>query len=173
MINVLVASTNPVKIAATKTAFLKYFKNIKVSGLVADSGVPDQPIGEKEVFLGAKNRALFLKNKHRADYYVGIEGGILKINNRWMGFGCMCIVNSVGKMGFGTSPWFELPDSVSKRLLKGEELGFVMDDLMNDNNTKHKGGAIGFFTNDVMNRKDLYLQGLIVALVPFIKKDLF
>ena len=44
---------------------------------------------------------------------------------------------------------------------------------MNEKNTKQKGGAIGFLTNGVMDRKDLYVQGLIVALVPFIKKELY
>ena len=44
---------------------------------------------------------------------------------------------------------------------------------MKTENSKVKGGAIGFFTNDVMDRKELYLGGLIVALVPFLHKKLY
>ena len=53
------------------------------------------------------------------------------------------------------------------------ELGYVMDRITNTENTKLKSGAIGFFTNGVMDRKELYIQGLIVAMAPFLHKDLY
>ena len=79
----------------------------------------------------------------------------------------MCIIDKNGRTSFGTSAHFELPECVTKRLLKGEELGFVMDEIMKEDNTKQKGGAIAFFTNGKMDRKELYIPGLISALVPF------
>ena len=54
-----------------------------------------------------------------------------------------------------------------------EELGHVMDDIMKKKNTKQDLGAIGFFTGGVMNRKELYVPGLIAALVPFNHKDMY
>ena len=174
MLKVLVGSTNPVKVAAVKEVFGRYFKKITVEGIATQSGIPEQPIGD-EIFTGAQNRAqeLWRKNQNKADFFVGAEGGIRKIYRRWFDFGCMCIIDEAGNMAFGTSPWFELPKSIVKRLLKGEELGPVIDSITGEKNCKQKEGAIGYFTNNVMNRKELYVAGLVVALAPFIRKKLF
>lgn len=103
--------------------------------------------------------------------FVGIEGGVAKEYNRWFAFGCICIVDKFGNIGFGTTPHFELPNVVVEKLLKGIELGTVMDEIQNEENTKQKHGAIGYFTNSVMNRKELYIEGLKVAIIPFLHKD--
>ena len=112
---VLVGSTNPVKIAAVKTAFGKYFPDIQVKGIKTNSGVSPQPVGE-ETFRGAKTRALSLVKIQQADYYVGIEGGIHQLDNKWFAFGCMCVMDKKKRIAFGTSPWFELPSKISARL---------------------------------------------------------
>ena len=174
---ILVGSKNPVKIEAVEEAFSKYFKDLEVIGISADSKVSAQPVNG-ETFEGAKNRAMELKQinnmkKLGAEFFVGIEGGIAEFFNKWFALGLMCIINDEGKIGFGTSPLFELPNSVTKKLLEGIELGEVMDKLTGDHNTKQKSGAIGYFTNGVMDRKSLYIPGLITALIPFLHKDFF
>ena len=174
---VLVGSTNPVKLNAVKESFALYFEDIIIEGISVNSGVPAQPVNS-QTFEGAKNRALELKKVNSeknlsADFFVGIEGGIKEAYGKWFAFGCMCIMKEDGKFSFGTSAHFELPDIVTKRLLNGEELGFVMDEIMQEKNTKQKGGAISFFTNGKMNRKELYIPGLICALIPFIHPNLY
>lgn len=168
---ILVASENPVKIEAVEKAFSNYFEDLSVVGIKTESNVPHQPINS-ETFVGAQNRAqklfdLNTEKKLGADFFVGIEGGIELKHERWFAFGCMCVIDSYGNKSFGTSPHFELPENVTKRLLDREELGDVMDDIMKLENTKQKMGAIGFFTNGVMDRKELYVPGIIAALVPF------
>ena len=113
------------------------------------------------------------KQSLSADYFVGIEGGIVKQFDKWFAFGCMCVVDNHGKTGFGTSPHFELPESVTEKLLAGIELGDVMDEIQNQQNTKQKLGAIGYFTKGVMGRKELYVEGLKVAIIPFLNKEMF
>ena len=174
---ILVGSKNPVKIEAVKEAFSKYFEEPEIIGISADSKVSAQPVNG-ETFEGAKNRAMELKqinskNNIGAEYFVGIEGGIAEFFDKWFALGLMCIIDEEGKTGFGTSPLFELPSSVTKELLNGTELGEVMDKLTGDHNTKQKSGAIGYFTNGVMDRKSLYVPGLITALIPFLHKDFF
>ncbi|MEA1937072.1 MAG: inosine/xanthosine triphosphatase [Patescibacteria group bacterium] len=174
---ILVGSQNPVKIKASKEAFLKYFEKVEVVGIEVDSKVSDQPVGE-ETFRGAENRALELKRinetkKLSAKFYVGIEGGIMKLYSKWFCFGGMCIINNQGKTGFGTSPCFELSDKIVQELLSGIELGEVIDKIAEDDNTKQKGGAVGFFTKGIMKRKDFYVTGLTVALVPFMNDELY
>ena len=177
MVKILVGSHNPVKISAAEEAFLKYFDEVEVRGISVPSGVPHQPIND-ETYRGAENRAAKLKELNGIenlgyDFFVGIEGGISETFGKWFAYGCMCIIDKTGRKSFGTSPHFEIPDPVTERLLNREELGHVMDDIMKTENSKVKGGAIGFFTNDVMDRKELYLGGLIVALVPFLHKKLY
>lgn len=176
-VKIIVGSLNPVKVEATREAFANYYDDIDVLGIKAQSGVSDQPLGE-ETFLGAENRSrslMILANEKNifADFFVGIEGGVSNIYDRWFAFGCVCIINEHMQKSFGTSAYFELPESITERLLKREELGAIMDEVMNMSNTKQKGGAISFFTNGVMSRKELYIPGIISALVPFNHEDLY
>ncbi len=174
---ILVGSENPVKIAAVKEAFSEYFENPEIVCFAADSGVPAQPVN-MQTFEGARNRASALKvlNERQnlnADFFIGIEGGIIKIFDKWFAFGLMCIINKEGLEGYGSSPLFELPDTVIEKLLSGSELGLVMDEITGTENTKQNGGAIGYFTNGKMDRRQLYVSGIIAALVPFHHKQLF
>ncbi|MCK4730540.1 MAG: inosine/xanthosine triphosphatase [Candidatus Aenigmarchaeota archaeon] len=177
MTKILVGSQNPVKINSVKEGFSNYFKNIEVIGVDVNSGVPDQPVND-EIFEGAKNRALELKKKDDLEnlgggFFVGIEGGITEINSKWHNFMVVYIIDDKGRTGLGTSSHFELPEIVAKKLLNGGELGPAMDELTGDSNIKQKGGAIGFFTKDVLNRKDLCVPGVITALIPFINEKLY
>lgn len=174
---ILVGSKNPVKISSAKEAFEKFFGNVEALGINVPSGVPDQPVNG-DTFKGARNRALKLKeinNKKNlnAEFFVGIEGGISNQYGIWFAFGGMCIIDIEGNEAYGTSPQFELPEQIINSLLNGKELGLIMDEIQSDENTKQKGGAISYFTKGVMNRKELYISGLITALIPFLNKELF
>ncbi|MCK9424994.1 MAG: inosine/xanthosine triphosphatase [Ignavibacteriaceae bacterium] len=175
--NILVGSKNPVKIESVREAFSNYFNSIEVNGREVDSKVSAQPINN-ETFTGAKNRAnelvmLAQKEDLSIDYFVGIEGGIIEEHYQWFAFGCICIVNNTGQISFGTSSLFPLPSIIVTELLNGKELGEVIDKIADDENTKQKGGAIGFLTNGIITRKELYKQGIISALVPFLHPALY
>jgi inosine/xanthosine triphosphatase len=175
---VLVGSLNPVKINCTKIAFEKYFKDVEVVGYSVKSGVSDQPISEEETFLGAKNRAKALLDKNKtenlnADYFVGIEGGVMKMSNKWFELGCFCIIDKNSREAFGTSPSFELPDSITEKLLNRVELGDIVDELTGQKNSKQSGGAIAYFSKNVLTRQSLYESGLISAIVPFLNQEMY
>ena len=167
---IIVCSLNPVKINATLQAFRHYFNFVEVVGVESNSRVPDQPIG-KETFEGAYNRVMDISKRYAADFYVGIEGGIYKIADVWFAFGAVFIMDKNGRIGWGTSPMFTLPDFVIKKLQTGIELGNVMDELINEHNSKQKKGAIGYLSKGVIDRMKLYETGVIMALVPFINQE--
>ncbi len=174
---VLVGSRNPVKIAAVSDVFSRYFEDVETMGVEVDSAVPAQPVGD-ETFVGAENRARELAGMSRlqgldAAYCVGIEGGILRSNDRWFALGVVCVVDANGRTAFGTSSQFSLPDAITNELLAGVELGDVIDRLTGEQNTKQRGGAIGFLTRGELKRQDLYAQGIVVALVPFLNQELY
>jgi len=174
---VLIGSENPVKIEATKEVFSRYFGRVKVTGIEVSSKVSAQPINE-ETFEGAKNRAMELKKVDEkknfgADFFVGIEGGITKLYSKWFALGVGCVIDNQGRIGYGVSPCFELPQSIVEQLLSGNELGDVMEKISGKNNIRQTEGAIGFLSKGMMNRKNLYVHSLIVALVPLLNKDLY
>ncbi len=167
---VVVGSKNPVKISATRSAFSHYFENVEVVGVEVKSGVSHQPVGN-ETFKGAFNRAMTLKNSIEGDFFVGIEGGVSRISGVWFSFGAVCIVDKNLRVGWGTSPMFTLPDFIVEKLLAGVELGDVMDELLNDHNSKQKQGAIGYLSKGIIDRAKLYESGIIMALVPFLNEE--
>jgi inosine/xanthosine triphosphatase len=114
MTHVVVGSTNEGKVIACRRAFRRAFGEVEVSGIAVPSGVAEQPRGD-ECFVGARNRAEAVREAAKAlsmpaDYAVGIEGGMVKLHDRWFGFSAACVVDcSNGRAGYGTSPMFELP----------------------------------------------------------------
>lgn len=177
MIKILVGSKNPVKIGAVMDAFSKYFTDVNVTGIEVASGVANQPKNE-ETFTGAENRAMALmmsKNAHmNADFFVGIEGGIMELHGHWFAFGAMCVIDKDGRKGYGMSPHLELPDRLLRPLLdRGLELGEVIDEVTGENNTKQKKGAVGYLTRDVITRRDFYVSGLVMAIAPFLNEELY
>ncbi len=165
---VALGSTNPVKKESTERAFKKVFGDVNIIPVEVDPGVPPQPVGEQAA-IGALNRALAaLKYVPEAKFGVGIEGGLFIFSERYYLAGFVAIIDRSAKISTGMSGWFECPKAFVSRLLKGEELGDLMDELTGLKDTKKKEGAIGFFTRGIVNRSDLYEYGVLMALTKFI-----
>ncbi|MFN3527525.1 MAG: inosine/xanthosine triphosphatase [Candidatus Altarchaeaceae archaeon] len=184
---ILVGSENRAKINAVKYGFLKYKdffnineNNIEVIGIKVNSDVNPQPIND-EVFKGAENRALEVKRINdeknlNADFFVGIEGGTIRIYDKFFNFGCVCIIDKNGDFSYGTSPMFPIPENIANKIFnERKELCYLIKDISNKEikEIKENIGAIGFFSKGVMNITELYTQGVIVALIKFISKDKF
>jgi len=169
---VIVGSKNPVKVSAVREAFEHYYKNVSVVGMSVSSGVSDQPF-EEDTHIGAKNRAEALLKTGNADYYVGVEGGCFMIHGTWMAAGSVCILDNSGREGRGVSPAFPMPPVFMKAILEGREMGVVADEHIGSTNIKQQGGTAGYLTRDVIPRKELYIPGIVSALVPFLNEELY
>jgi inosine/xanthosine triphosphatase len=177
MVKVLVGSRNRVKLEAAEEVFSDYFGEVEVIGLEVDGMICGQPLGG-ETLEGATNRALEVRRINdeeslNAKFFVGVEGGILKLASKWFALSVTCIMDDAGRTGYGTSPMFELPGVIAQQLLEGSELGDVMDRVTGQRGTKEGQGAAGFFTKGVMDRKRICADGLVAALVPFLNEDLY
>lgn len=175
MKKIIVASKNPVKIQATLVGFTKMFPDEKfdIEGISVGSGVKDQPLTDEETLKGAENRARnAMKTYLKADYYVGIEGGIEPKGKEIYTFAWVAIVseNIVGK---GKTASFLLPPRVVKLVKSGIELGDAMDEIFAKENSKQNEGAIGILTDGVIDRANLYAPAVITALIPFKKSKLY
>ena len=171
---IAVASKNPVKIEAVREAFSNCFPSgFEIEGFSVPSGVSDQPLGNKETRKGAKNRAAKLKDKKPGyDYYVGIEGGVAMQNGKMIAFAWMAVLTNKN-IGLARTASFFLPMRVAELVLAGYELGDADDMVFKKENSKQENGAVGLLTNDVVVRKTLYKQAIILALIPFLNPEFY
>ncbi|RKF21483.1 non-canonical purine NTP phosphatase [Alginatibacterium sediminis] len=174
LIRVVVASQNPVKVAAIRNAIAAYNPQaqLEVQGIDAPSGVREQPLSNAETRLGALNRLEFCQTKHQADYYAAIEGGVDNFEDGPATFAYVVIADG-RQTSVGRGAQLPLPMSVYQSLCEGQELGPLMDQLFNTHNIKQKGGAIGLLTNGLASRQGNYEQAAILAMSRFASPKLF
>ena len=166
MKKVIVASTNPVKIAVADDAFRAVFPNdvFEIIGVEVDSGVPDQPFGD-ETIEGAENRLARITELHpEAHYWISQEGGLFEEDGVMFNRAWIMIADSEGHVGQSSTGSFEIPQSMARLVRTGLELGTAGDRLFNETNIKQKGGVLHPLTDGLIDRKNYYLQSAIIAL---------
>ncbi|WP_086982264.1 inosine/xanthosine triphosphatase [Vibrio aphrogenes] len=173
---VIVASLNPAKINAVKSAFSASFpdEQFVFEGVSVASGVPDQPMFDQETKQGALNRVHHAQRTiSDADFYVGLEAGIeANFTYAWMIIESNPASGEVIR-GESRSACLMLPPQVLEKVRQGKELGHVMDEVFATENIKQKGGAIGLLTHHQLTRSSVYHQALILALIPFLNPQHF
>lgn len=172
---IAVGSQNIVKINACKTAFNKVWPNIDwiVEGIEVDSEVSKQPMTDEESIRGAINRAKKAIKLLKADFGVGLEGGMQQIGNYWFDCGWIAIVDKNSKIGLGSSLKILVPEKMMTLIRQGKELGDVIDIFFKGKNLKQKNGHFGCMTNNAVTRTSGYVDGIISSLVRFIHPELF
>jgi len=172
---ILVASKNPVKINAVKHGFKRMLPSAQFEVTSADvpSGVSSQPLGDRETYEGAHNRASNAKKLSTgADLFVGIEGGVAFDNEEMQAFAWVVVLSN-DQLGKAKTSTFYLPKAVARLVNEGKELGEADDIIFNQHNSKQAGGAIGILTKNVIDRTQYYTEAVVLALIPFKNTDLY
>lgn len=169
MRRVAVGSTNPVKVGATERVLAEQF-DADVTGVAVDSGVAEQPRGRAETITGAENRAArALEAEPDAAFGVGVEGGVADLDDRP---GLYCIMWAAVTDGEaverGGGPALVLPDEVAGRIRAGEELGPVLDDLLDTEGISERAGAAGVLTEGAIDRESALVHAVACAFGPFV-----
>lgn len=175
MPKLIVASKNPVKIESALVGFQEMFPKqaFAAEGISVPSGVSDQPLGDEETYQGAWNRVQAAKAAiPSADYWIGIEGGNI-IKEKEMEVMAWVIIQSQQQFGKARTAGFYLPPKVIELVNQGYELGHADDLVFGVANSKQTGGSSGLLTDGVMNRKRFYVPAVILALIPFLKPELY
>jgi len=175
MKKIIIASENPVKIEATKNGFKKMFpdQDFDFTGVSVDSLVSDQPMTDSETYIGASNRVKSaIQNYPKADYYIGIEGGLERTKNEMHAFAWVVIKkgDTIGKSKTAT---FYLPRIIMELINQGKELGEADDIVFGLENSKQQNGAVGILTKNVLTRESYYTEAVILALIPFLNDKLY
>jgi inosine/xanthosine triphosphatase len=164
-------SKNPAKSTAVRAVCAKAFPNGEVVAVEAPSGVPAQPIGEEETATGARNRArAALAAVPGAHLGVGFEGGVDREGNL---INCVVVVEAGGRENETWGVRFPLPPAIVERVLRGEELGPVMDEVSGLTESKKQLGAVGILSNGIFTRAEMWQGPLACALMPFLHPELY
>lgn len=135
---VAIGTLNPAKIKAVEVGFKQIFPKIdwEYIPVEVESGVSKQPLTDAESISGARNRAKQALQKIKANYGVGIEGGIQAVGDLWFDCGWFVIVNQKGEEGVAASAKIPVPEKMMTHIRKGEELGLVLQRFTTIENIK-------------------------------------
>jgi inosine/xanthosine triphosphatase len=171
---VTIGSKNPVKLQATINVLEKIYSKLTVRAVEVDSGVPDQPFGLDQTIEGAINRA---KNSYTPDIdlSIGVESGLMKTPHSLTGYLDLqwCATYDGEKITLGVSAGFEYPPEVVQEVLKGKEVGDVMDHITGVDNLGEKKGAVSHLTHGMLDRTGNTEQCVLMAMVPRMNDELY
>ncbi len=168
LMKIAVGSTNPAKIAAVRQMVAQIWPDCQLLPCAVPTGVSVMPLSDAECIAGARNRAAAAQQQTQADLGIGLEGGVQAEPVGLVLTAWAVIVDSHGQEGIGSSGRLPLPAFVAAQIRQGAELGPVMDALLGETNVKQKDGAVGAFTNGLINRRDALAMAVAYALAPFI-----
>lgn len=168
MKKISVGTTNPSKIEAVAMKARIQWPNCEIVPIKAPSGVSDMPLSDAECIEGAKNRAIYALKNSTTDLGVGLEGGVMMMPDGMMLVGWVAIIDRNNTCGLGSSARIPLPEFIAERVRNGEELGPVMDDVVSEHNTKHRGGASGILSGGLAKRSESFATAVAYALSPFV-----
>ncbi|UAL51366.1 DUF84 family protein [Bacillus sp. OVS6] len=152
---IAIGTLNPAKVNAVK-ASLPDFEQFTFKSAKVPSGVSDQPFSDDETIQGAINRAENAREMEQADLGIGLEGGIIETNQGFYLCNWGAIAGGDIRPIIAGGARILLPDEVGKKVKSGAELGIVMDQYANQYNVSQNEGAIGIFTNGMVNRKEMF-----------------
>ncbi|PTL80390.1 inosine/xanthosine triphosphatase [Vitiosangium sp. GDMCC 1.1324] len=168
---IAVGSTNPAKTSAVKAICERAFPGCTVIPIDVPSGVREQPIGPGETSTGARNRArAALGAVPGAQMGVGLEGGVDPDGSLING---VAVVEVGGRENLTWGVRFPLPPAVVARVLNGEELGPVMDQVSGRTESKKHLGAVGILSNGLFTRAEMWQGPMACALMPFLHPELY
>ena len=169
---IAVGSKNPVKVGAVESVVRRLWPFAEVFSFTAPSNVRAQPRSDGETAQGALYRAKYAFGAvPGADIGIGLEGGTHDTKNGMFLVNWAVVVDPLGNAGYGASARLQLPPCVAAEVRKGRELSDIMDELTGTPNIKHKNGAIGVFTDDLVTRQLSYEHAISYALARFLHPE--
>jgi inosine/xanthosine triphosphatase len=166
-VQIHVGTRNPLKVEATRAAFVKVFPDLPldVIAVPVGTGLPPQPFG-RQVVEGAMRRAR--RALTDADFGVGIEAGLMRFpgTKRYLSVQFCAIVDAAERMTVGHGPGFELPQGVEAKLLQGSTLNREMSRLAGIPEIKESIGAVGYLSGGRVDRLAITREAVLMALIP-------
>ncbi len=170
---IAIGTENPAKIAAVRTVIRRVWPDAELAPMAVNSGVPAMPMSDATCLAGALTRARAAREQAGATIGVGMEGGVQADPAGLLLVGWAAVVDDRGREGFGGTARLPLPAAIAERILAGEELGPVMDDLLGEQKSNHRGGAVGTLTAGLVLRSQAFEMAVAFALAPFVAAEFY
>lgn len=149
---IYIASQNKTKVEAVKLVF----KEASVIALKIDSKVSDQPKSEKETMLGAYNRA---KSLPKDGLRIGLEAGVSLEEDILFLINWGVLIDQDDNVYLASGTKIPLPKFIYDEIYnQGKELADIMNYHYNKEEINTKEGAIGIFTNDNVQRIEIFIH---------------
>ncbi|MFD2211197.1 DUF84 family protein [Virgibacillus halophilus] len=149
---IIVGSKNPAKIDAVTSVF----SDTAIASKSTESNVSAQPFSDEETMRGAINRAKQCANEPTGTIGIGLEGGVMYIEEALYLCNWGALAISEDKIYTASGARIILPNEIAKKLKNGAELGDVMAEYTKKLDVRQKEGAIGIFTNELVSRKEMF-----------------
>ena len=193
-VTVLIGSTRPAKVEGAREALAAIarvngdFADFTLHAYDLTSIAPRQPLSLGATIDGARMRATALldtpvseavrgataapaRSSTRAvpalgTFCVGVEGGLAELPGGEWSLQSWAAVTDGHRWGYGAGPSIVLPASIAVRVLGGEELGNVIDEVAAAG-VRGTRGAWGILTLDLIGRREAFRLAVIAAFAPF------
>src|SRR5690625_2547871 len=149
---IVIGSKNRTKIEAVKSVFPEGTFITKD----VPSGVSPQPVGDEETLTGAINRAKACQNSEEDCIGIGLEGGVMYLQNELYLCNWGALVDDSGNVFTASGARIKLPPSFTEKIVRGYELSDIMNEHTERNDIRYHEGAIGIFTNDLVRRDEMF-----------------
>lgn len=153
---IAVGTKNKAKVGAVEAITKQYFPEVEIESINVASDVSIQPFSNEETRKGAINRALNTLTQTHADISFGLEGGVDEIDGTMYCCNWGAVALKDGTVFSSSGAQFALPEVIAEQLRVGKELGPVMDIYTNTENIRQHQGAIGIFTNGLIDRQEMF-----------------
>jgi len=162
MIKIAVGSTNPIKIQAVRNALSN--GSMQLISCSASSNVRPQPLSDDETLQGAINRARHSLVQTDSFLAIGLEAGVVFLHDEVYLCHWAALVDRDHKTYSTNGPLILLPKDYTQDLVKGKNLDEIMHERTGIENLGSKQGAVGFFTNNNLDREQMLTQMVRVLL---------
>lgn len=152
---IAIGSKNKAKTEAVK-AIVSPLIEAEFESLSVPSDVSAQPMSDEETRTGAIQRALNVLKISGADAAFGLEGGVREIEGVMYVCNWGALALSTGEVFTAAGAQVVLPEGIAAEIRTGKELGPVMDEYTNRKDIRSHEGAVGIFTNGLVNRQDMF-----------------
>lgn len=173
MVYFVVGSKSEMKIDAARRVVKQFAKNsnVRFDSHNSKSLMSDTP-WDKETKLGAKNRALHAKREMRnADYYIGLESGLIKRYGEIYEEAWCCIIDRQNKKFYGYSSGLRVPDFILKKMKDLNEPHYSVMAIIEKSYKIKRGDTWGTYSSFVISRKVSLEEALRNVLIQIFVTD--
>lgn len=180
---VRVGTRNGPKIEAVRQALAAYVGGVEVVGHAVESGVPDQPVGYREIVDGARQRARAALAEGPCELAVGLEDGLValpEVRGEILNVGA-AVVSDGRREALGLSSGFAYPPVCAERAVASREpIGDLFDGLWREREPEPDAGPsalsvgnVGKLSLGALTRAEYGRHAVLCALIRFLHPDLY